>query len=121
MKTRIYILSLFIIPFFLSCGNRRIEMISENSGLILPKHYKVLKNETKSFGISDFEVTVIIEFKSDSYEILVAQIDKLADLDNKWQYGDSLIKYFNHLNASETETISINTELKRLTYKFEHL
>lgn len=123
MKTRIRILIGLLILFLTSCGQARIDMISEHSGLKLPEEYKVIKNTTESSGFAgqDFEINVILTFKNQSLTEITKQIDSLILVNPKWTKMGRTVDYSNQLNDSESETISIDLQKGVLTFNFIHI
>lgn len=123
MKTRTHILIGLLILILTSCGQVRIDMISEHSGLKLPEKYKVIKNTTESSGLAgqDFEINVILKLKNQSLSEITQQIDSLILVNPKWTKKGRTVDYSNQLNDNESETISIDLIEGVLTFNFVHI
>lgn len=123
MKTRAYIIVGLLILILTSCGQVRIDMISEHSGFKLPEKYKVIKNTTESSGFAgqDFEINVVLEFKKQTLIEVSEQIDSLVIVNPNWVKIGQIIEYSNQINDNESETIKFDLKKGVLTFNFVHI
>ena len=123
MKTRAYIIVGLLILILTSCGQVRIDMISEHSGFKLPEKYKVIKNTTESSGFAgqDFEINVVLEFKKQTLIEISEQIDSLVIVNPNWVRIGQIIEYSNQINDNESETIKFDFNKGILTFNFVHI
>lgn len=121
--TQTHILTGLLILIFTGCGQVRIDMISEHSGLKLPADYKVIKNTTEStaFAGADFEINIILEFENKSLIDLKRQTDSLLLANPKWTQKGSIIEYSNKINRAESESIMIDLQTGKLIFIFFHI
>lgn len=120
MKYKIGILLAFLTLLTTSCGQVRISMISEHSGLELPEKYKVKKNTTKSSGFAgqDIEISIVLKFEGESLENIMDQIDSLVFSNPHWERRANGAGYHQELNSGEQEWIDFNVYQSEITYKF---
>ena len=115
------IVLLFLSFCLISCGNKRIELISERSGLELPRDYIVLENKTESSGIQDYEINVALKFDTKSLAEIMAKVDSLVLINKKWRRNNQEVIYYNRDNSQDFESITIDLDTGILKFNQVHI